>query len=62
LTPIHSDKLAPTLISGSEPVWRSDFAAALAQTSQLLADGHRALIYESTFQHDGILIQAELLP
>ena len=39
-----------------------DLVAALAETSQLLADGHRAPIYEATFQHDGILIQAELLP
>jgi len=39
-----------------------DLAAALEQTRQLLADGHCAPIYEATFQHDGILIQAELLP
>ncbi len=38
-----------------------DLAAALAQTSQLLADGHRAPIYEATFQHDGILIQADVI-
>jgi hypothetical protein len=38
-----------------------DLVAALAQTSQLLADGHRAPIYEATFQHDGILIQADVI-
>jgi hypothetical protein len=38
-----------------------DLVAALAQTSQLLADGHRGPIYEATFQHDGILIQADVI-
>jgi len=38
-----------------------DLAAALEQTRQLLADGHRAPIYEATFQHDGILIQADVI-
>lgn len=38
-----------------------DLAAALAQTQQLVADGHRAPIYEATFQHDGILIQADVI-
>ncbi len=39
-----------------------DLAASLAQTRQLLADGHCAPIYEATFQHDGILIQADVFP
>ena len=35
--------------------------AALKQTSELLAAGHRAPIYEATFSHDGVLIQADVL-
>ncbi len=38
-----------------------DLTAALAQTTHLLANGHRAPIYEATFQHDGILIQADVI-
>jgi hypothetical protein len=41
---------------------RPDLAAAREQTRKVLADGHCAPIYEATFQHDGTLIQAELLP
>ena len=38
-----------------------DLQAALKQTSELLAVGHRAPIYEATFSHDGVLIQADVL-
>lgn len=38
-----------------------DLKAALKQTSELLAAGHRAPIYEATFAHDGVLIQADVL-
>ncbi len=38
-----------------------DLQAALKQTSELLAAGHRAPIYEATFSHDGVLIQADVL-
>ena len=38
-----------------------DLKAALKQTSELLATGHRAPIYEATFSHDGVLIQADVL-
>lgn len=38
-----------------------DLQAALKQTSELLATGHRAPIYEATFSHDGVLIQADVL-
>lgn len=48
--------------AGSHIDAQPDRAAAIAQTTRLLADGHRAPIYEATFQHDGILIQAELFP
>lgn len=32
-----------------------DLKAALKQTAELLAAGHRAQIYEATFVHDGVL-------
>lgn len=55
-------RIARDLSSGGVLVdAQPDLAAALAQTSQLLADGHRAPIYEATFQHDGILIQADVI-
>ncbi len=38
-----------------------DLQAALKQTSELLAAGYRAPIYEATFSHDGVLIQADVL-
>lgn len=38
-----------------------DLQAALKQTSELFAAGHRAPIYEATFSHDGVLIQADVL-
>lgn len=38
-----------------------DLKAALEQTSKLLAAGHRAPIYEATFVHDGVLVQADIL-
>lgn len=38
-----------------------DLKTALKQTSELLAAGHRAPIYEATFSHDGVLIQADVL-
>ena len=40
---------------------QSDLQAALKQTAELLAAGHRAPIYEATFSHDGLLIQADVL-
>ena len=38
-----------------------DLHAALKQTLELLAAGHRVPIYEATFSHDGVLIQADVL-
>ncbi len=38
-----------------------DLKAALKQTAELLAAGHRAPIYEATFVHDGVLVQADIL-
>lgn len=38
-----------------------DLKAALKQTAELIAAGHRAPIYEATFSHDGVLIQADVL-
>ncbi|MCW1385068.1 DUF2779 domain-containing protein [Novosphingobium sp. KCTC 2891] len=38
-----------------------DLSAALATTARLLAEGHRAPIFEATFQHDGVLVRADLL-
>lgn len=38
-----------------------DLAAALEQTEKLLAAGHRQPIYEATFSHEGVLIQADIL-
>ncbi len=38
-----------------------DLQAALKQTAELIAAGHRAPIYEATFSHDGVLIQADVL-
>lgn len=38
-----------------------DLKVALKQTSELIAAGHRAPIYEATFSHDGVLIQADVL-
>lgn len=35
--------------------------AALATTAQLIADGHPGPIFEATFQHDGVLIRADIL-
>lgn len=46
---------------GTLVVAQPDLAAALAQTSQLLADKRRAPVYEATFQHDGVLIQADVI-
>jgi hypothetical protein len=55
-------RIARDLSSGGVLVdAQPDLAAALAQTRQLLVDGHRAPIYEATFQHDGILIQADVI-
>jgi hypothetical protein len=36
-------------------------SAALAQTASLLSSGHRAPIYEATFEHDGVLVQADVI-
>ena len=38
-----------------------NLTAALEQTSKLMADGHRHPIYEATFSHEGVLIQADIL-
>lgn len=38
-----------------------DLKTALKQTTGLLQDGHRLPIYEATFVHDGVLIQADIL-
>jgi hypothetical protein len=38
-----------------------DLAAALSHTLQLLAAGHRAPVFEATFQHDGVLTQADVI-
>ena len=38
-----------------------DLKAALKQTAELIAAGHRAPIYEATFSHDGVLIRADVL-
>ena len=38
-----------------------DLRAALEQTADLLAAGYRGPIYEATFVHDGVLIQADIL-
>jgi len=38
-----------------------DLETALKQTTSLLRDGHRLPIYEATFVHDGVLIQADIL-
>jgi CRISPR/Cas system-associated exonuclease Cas4 (RecB family) len=38
-----------------------NLAAALEQTEKLIASGHRGPIYEATFSHDGVLIQADIL-
>lgn len=38
-----------------------DLAAALATTRGLLDAGHRAPIFEATFEHDGVLVRCDLL-
>lgn len=38
-----------------------DLAAALAQTERLLAGGHPGPLFEATFQHDGVLVRADIL-
>lgn len=38
-----------------------DLAAALATTRALLDAGHRAPIFEATFEHDGVLVRCDVL-
>lgn len=38
-----------------------DLKAALEQTTNLLAAGHKGPIYEATFVHDGVLVQVDIL-
>lgn len=38
-----------------------DLAAALGKTAQLINDGFRGPVFEATFQHDGVLVRADLL-
>lgn len=38
-----------------------NLSAAVATTSQLIADGHPGPIFEATFEHDGVLVRVDLL-
>jgi hypothetical protein len=38
-----------------------DLKAALEQTTNLLAAGHKGPIYEATFVHDGVLVQVDIM-
>ena len=38
-----------------------DLAAALARTTRLIEQGHPGPIFEATFQHEGVLIRADIL-
>jgi len=38
-----------------------DLNAALAQTGRLIREGHDRPIFEATFQHDGVLVRADIL-
>ncbi len=54
--------IARTLTPGGVMVQgQPDLAAALQQTSALMAAGYRGPIYEGTFSYEGVLIQADIL-
>ncbi|MEQ1609979.1 MAG: DUF2779 domain-containing protein [Hyphomonadaceae bacterium] len=54
--------LARTLAPGGVLVEAEpDLKAALRQTAALLAGGHAGPIYEATFAHDGVLVQADII-
>ena len=38
-----------------------DLQAALGRTQELLESGHHDAIFEATFQHDGVLIRADIM-
>jgi len=38
-----------------------NLAAALEQTEQLIAENHPGPLFEATFQHDGVLVRADIL-
>ena len=38
-----------------------DLGAAVAETSRLIAEGHKGPIFEATFQHNGVLVRVDLL-
>lgn len=40
---------------------KPNFQAALERTQELLEAGHRDAIFEATFQHDGVLIRADIM-
>jgi len=40
---------------------KPDLATAVARTRELLAAGHRAPIFEATFEHDGVLVRVDVL-
>ena len=46
---------------GVEIPYSTRLNEALAQTAELVANGHDAPIYEATFQHDGVLARADVL-
>ena len=46
---------------GVEIPYSTRLNEALAQTAELVANGHSAPIYEATFQHDGVLARADVL-
>jgi hypothetical protein len=54
--------LARSLVPGGALVEaQPDLQAALRQTTALLACGHAGPIYEATFAHDGVLVQADII-
>lgn len=38
-----------------------DLAAALAETARLIAGGHSGPLFEATFEHEGVLVRADIL-
>ena len=46
---------------GVEIPYSTGLSEALAQTAELVANGHDAPIYEATFQHDGVLVRTDVL-
>ena len=47
--------------AGVEIPYSTGLNEALAQTAELVANGHDAPIYEATFQSDGVLVRADVL-